>query len=58
MEKHGFIRVHKSYVANLGHVECIYKETVRLDTGQSIPLGRQYGKTAQAAVLHHGLANL
>ena len=58
LERHGFVRVHKSYVANLSHVECIYKETVRLDNGHSIPLGRHYGKTVQAAVLHHGLANL
>ena len=55
LEKHGFVRVHKNYVTNLSHVECIYKETVRLDNGSSIPLGRQYGKTAQTAVLRHGL---
>ncbi len=58
MEAQGFVRIHKSYVANLHHVECVYKETVRLDDGSAIPLGRQYGKAAQAAVLRHGLDSL
>lgn len=47
----GFIRVHKSYVANLHRVVNLYKETVHLEEGASLPLGRQYSKAVHLAVL-------
>lgn len=39
---HQFMRVHKSYIINLHHIEQIYKNRILLDTKQEIPIGDSY----------------
>ncbi len=39
---HDFVRVHKSYIINLRHLEKVSAAHVYLDSGMEIPIGRVY----------------
>lgn len=40
MKKHGFIRIHKSYLVNYRHIRYVTKNNVVLDCGKELPLSR------------------
>lgn len=41
-QKQGFCLCHFSYLVNLAHVKCVERDTLILDTGESIPVSRRY----------------
>lgn len=38
--KHGFLRIHKSYLINMEHIQCINSRSVTLDNQCSLPISR------------------
>lgn len=38
--KHGFLRIHKSYLVNMKHIRRIGNYTAILDTGEEFPVPR------------------
>lgn len=38
--KHGFLRIHKSYLVNMKHIRRISNYTAVLDTGEELPVPR------------------
>ncbi len=44
-----FVRCHKSYLVNLEHVAEVGRTSVRLDSGEEIPVGRKYAGASQGA---------
>ena len=41
-QKQGFCLSHFSYLVNLSHVARVERDTLTLDTGESIPVSRRY----------------
>lgn len=37
-----FIRVHRSFIVPLSHVEGVRNKTIRLTSGREVPLGASY----------------
>lgn len=42
LASYGFMRVHKSYIINLSHIQEVNKSRVILDNGKDIPIGDSY----------------
>ncbi|WP_166433430.1 LytTR family transcriptional regulator DNA-binding domain-containing protein [Lacrimispora sphenoides] len=42
LKDHGFVRVHKSYVAAISHIRNFSFKKITLDTGEVLPVGRYY----------------
>lgn len=42
LNKKNFIRVHRSYLVNANYIECIEKKSLKLITGEIIPISRPY----------------
>jgi len=42
LKDYGFVRVHKSYVAAISHIRTISFKEIILDTGDVLPVGRNY----------------
>ena len=51
LKKHGFIRVHKGYLANCKFISCFDAKGLQLTTGDQIPIGRSYYQGAKAEYL-------
>lgn len=49
MENLSVIRIHKSYIINLSHIRKWNSESVMLDNGDIIPIGRKFSKIAKDA---------
>ncbi len=48
-----FFRCHRSYIVNLGHVQCYDKGAITLDNEEEIPLSKRRHKTFGVAFLHY-----
>lgn len=46
---YNFFRVHKSFVVNFAHISNIYKDTITLDTGDTLPLSKHRSKELHQA---------
>ncbi len=42
LKDHGFVRIHKSYVASISHIRNFSFKEITLDTGEVLPVGRNY----------------
>lgn len=51
--EHGFIRIHKSFIANMGHIHNIYKESVTMDNQDVLPLSKHKHKEVQQHFLDY-----
>jgi len=47
-----FVRVHRSYIVNLFKVDCMYKDSLILSSGEKLPISRKSSKAANDAFLH------
>jgi DNA-binding LytR/AlgR family response regulator len=45
-----FVRVHKSYMVNVGHIKSIWSDNVQLTCGKNIPIARRRVKEAHEAL--------
>jgi len=50
LASHGFIRVHRNYIASLDKITRVEKEEIILETGDRIPVGRSYRKDLVSAL--------
>ena len=46
-----FIRCHRSYIVNLLKVDCVYKDSMKLSNGKSLPISRNSSKLVNDAFL-------
>lgn len=53
LKKHGFIRVHKGYLANCKYISCFDAKGLNLTTGDQIPIGRSYYQLAKVEYLDY-----
>lgn len=51
-KEHGFIRIHKSFIANMRHIHNIYKESVTMDNADVLPLSKHKHKEVQRQFLN------
>jgi DNA-binding LytR/AlgR family response regulator len=51
-----FIRCHRSYIVNLFKVDCVYRDSLLLSNGKTLPISRSNSKTVNDAFvkLHTG----
>lgn len=49
--EHGFIRIHKSFIANMRHIHNIFKDSVTMDNREILPLSRHKHKEVQQQFL-------
>lgn len=49
----GFMRIHKSFIANLKHIQNIFKDSVTLDNQDVIPLSKHRHKQVQQRLLDY-----
>ncbi len=51
----GFLRIHKSYLANMRHIRRVSNYTAFLDTGEELPIPRlRYQSVKEAFVAYKG----
>lgn len=55
---HNFLRVHKSFIVNMKHIHNIYKDSITLDTGVTIPLSHHKHKEVNQRFLEYMEAQL
>lgn len=55
---HGFVRIHKSFIVNMKHIHNIYKDSITLDTGDTIPLSHHRHKEVNQKFLEYMEAQL
>ena len=51
MEPHRFLRVHKSFVVNLGRIKSIYKNSLLMQNGDEVPLSKHRSARLYEAML-------
>ena len=53
LENCGFLRIHKGFLVNLGHVKILKTENLELDNGELIPIGKSYSEAAKKSILRY-----
>lgn len=48
--EYGFVRIHKSYLVNMGKIECC-EHNIILENGVQLPIGRAYKKKVMASYI-------
>ena len=51
-KEHGFIRIHKSFIANMHHIHNIFKDSVTMDNKDVLPLSKHKHKEVQQHFLN------
>lgn len=52
-----FIRCHRSFIVNLNKVDCVYKESLLLSNGKSLPVSRNNSKAVRDAFIRLNSGN-
>ena len=51
--RHGFVRVHRSFLVNLSHIRSMIRQEIELSDGTEIPVGRKYMQDLRAQIQEH-----
>ena len=49
----GFVRTHRSYLVNVGHIRRLGQEHLELTNGEQVPLGRTYVRQVKERLSHY-----
>lgn len=49
----GFVRTHRSYLVNVGHIRRLGQEYLELTNGEQVPLGRTYVRQVKERLSHY-----
>ena len=55
--RHGFARIHRSYLVNLSHVRSVVRQELELSDGTIIPIGRKYLSDLREQMQYYGVSD-
>lgn len=48
-----FLRIHKGFLVNLEHIKILKSDTLELDSGAKLPIGKSYSEAAKESILRY-----
>ena len=48
-----FLRIHKGFLVNLEHIKILKSDTLELDNGVMLPIGKSYSESAKESILRY-----
>lgn len=48
-----FLRIHKGFLVNLEHIKILKSDTLELDNGLMLPIGKSYSESAKESILRY-----
>lgn len=53
LSKDDFLRIHKGFIVNMGHIRTCRQDEVTLDNGETLPIGKAYAEAARQNILKY-----
>ena len=53
LQSSDFLRIHKGFLVNLEHIKILKSDTLELDSGAKLPIGKSYSESAKESILRY-----
>ena len=53
LQNSDFLRIHKGFLVNLEHIKILKSDTLELDNGAKLPIGKSYSESAKESILRY-----